>query len=184
MHNAITSRHLRSATELLILVPLKSDFVPITELVMTYAARVSTVLKALADLRQCKVERGFGGPVGPIEQLQTIYRVQWTVLEPFDDVGSHSSLVTRQLRSPQILLSSHFDSSWEDYFYRLVTVGGPLLDLIFSHCEGYDGNSCQDGYERFADFIRRHQRPVDFVYADSPEVTVDDIRYYSGLHPR
>jgi hypothetical protein len=145
MHNVTTSRHIRSATELFIMVPVKNDFVPITELVMTYATRVSNVLKTLAEIRQRKVERCFGDPIGPIELLQTIFRVQWTVLEPFDDVKDGSATVTRQLRSPQIVLTSHFDSSWEDYFYGLVSVGGPLLDLIFSHCEGYEGASCKDG---------------------------------------
>lgn len=184
MHNEPTSRHIRSATELFIVVPLRTEFVPITDLVMSYATRVSTVLKALAELRQQKVERGYGDPVGPIERLQTIHRVQWTVLEPFDDVGSRKgSKVTRQTAAPQVVLTSHFDSSWEDYFYELVDVGKPLLDLIFSHCQGYDRNSCKDGYEAFSDFIRRHQRPCDFMYANAPEVTIDDIRYYNLLLP-
>lgn len=181
MHNVTTSRHIRSTTELFIMVPIKHAFVPITELVMTYATRVSAVLKVLAELRQHKVERGFGDPIGPIELLETIHRVQWTVIEPFDDVGGQTAQVTRQLRSPQVVLTSHFDSSWEDYFFKLVDVGAPLLDLIFSHCEGYEGHSCKDGYEAFASFIRAHQRPCNFLYATSPEITIDDIRYFNKL---
>lgn len=64
MHNAVTSRHIRTSTELFIMVPVKNEFVPITELVMSYATRVSAVLKTLAEIRQHKVERGFGDPVG------------------------------------------------------------------------------------------------------------------------
>jgi len=176
MHNVTTSRHIRSATELFLMVPLKQGFVPITELVMTYASRVTTVLSALFDLRQQKIERGFDDPIGPIERLSTIHRVQWTVLEPFDD-----QLHSRQIHGPQLILTSHFDSSWEDYFHELVTTGAGLLDLIFSHCEGYEGRSCAEGYEAFSGFIRRHQRPCDFMFATAPEVTVDDIRYFKAF---
>jgi hypothetical protein len=144
MHNVTTSRHIRSATELFIMVPIKNDFVPISELVLTYEGRVSTVLKLLGELRQQKIERGFGEPADPIELLNTIYRVQWSVLKTFDDVQTSKGELKRQLKQRQILLTSHFDSSWEDYFRALVDIGGPLLDLIFSHCEGYEGHSCKD----------------------------------------
>lgn len=182
MHNVTTSRHIRTSSELMITVPIKNEFVPITELVMSYATRISIVLRALAELRQLKVERGFEDPIGPIERLQTIYRVQWTVLEPFDDVTTSRKAVTRQLHGPQVVLTSHFDSSWEVYFQDLISTGGPLLDLIFSHCEDYEGFSCQDGYEAFSSFIRRHQRRCDFLYVTAPEVTIDDLRYVNRLH--
>src|SRR5687768_7095694 len=80
-----TSRHIRSSTELFLMVPIKPGFVPVSELVLSYAGRVSSVLKTLFELRQHKVERDFDKPIGPIELLQTIYRVQWTVLENFDE---------------------------------------------------------------------------------------------------
>jgi deferrochelatase/peroxidase EfeB len=179
MHNVTTSRHIRTSSELMIMVPIRHEFVPITELVMTYASRISIVLQALAELRQLKVERGFDNPIGPIERLQTIYRVQWTVIEPFEDVTTRSSAVTPQLHGPQVVLTSHFDCSWEDYFHDLITTGGPLLDLIFSHCQDYVGNSCEDGYEAFESFIRRHQRRCDFLYATAPDWTIDDVRYTS-----
>src|SRR6201985_1119533 len=119
MHNVTTSRHIRSATELFIMIPIKNDFVPITEQVLTYAGRVSSVLKLLGDVRQQKTERFCADPIGPIELLNTIFRVQWGVLEPFDDVKSADGVLTPQLRQPQILLSSNFDSSWETYFRAL-----------------------------------------------------------------
>jgi deferrochelatase/peroxidase EfeB len=179
MHNVTTSRHVRSSSELMIMVPIKNEFVPITELVMTYASRISVVLQALAEIRQLKVERGFDDPIGPIERLQTIHRVQWTVIEPFDDVTTSRAKVTRQTLGPQVVLTSHFDSSWENYFHDLVTTGGPLLDLIFSHCMDYENFSCKDGFEAFSSFIRRHQRRCDFLYCTAPEVTIDDIRYFT-----
>jgi hypothetical protein len=112
MHNETTSRHIRTSSELMIMVPIKNEFVPITDHVMSYAARISTVLQALAELRQLKVERGFKDPIGPIERMQTIYRVQWTVVEPFDDVTNCTKAVTRQMHGPQVVLTSHFDSTW------------------------------------------------------------------------
>ena len=63
MHNVTTSRHIRTSSELMIMVPIKNDFVPITDLVMTYTSRISVVLQALAEIRQLKVERGFGDPI-------------------------------------------------------------------------------------------------------------------------
>lgn len=181
MHNVITSRHIRSSSELYLMVPIKTGFVPISELVLSYASRITAVLKALSELRQQKVERGHLDPYGPIELLNTIYRVQWSVLEPFDQRLHFAPTVQSQLRTPQLILTSHFDSSWENYFSNLLDIGGPLLDLVFSHCEGYETNSCEDGYERFSAFIRRHQRPVDFLFANAPEVSIDDIRYFKQL---
>lgn len=189
MHNAITSRHTRSASELFLMVPIKPGFVPISDVVMTYATRVSTVLSALFELRKRKTEQGFDTPKGPIEFLQSINRVQWTVLERHDSMldlpDGRSAFVGAQLKGPQLVLTSHFTGSWEHYFYDLASTGGPLLDLIFSHCVGYEGHSCDfgRGYERFSDFIRRHQRPCNFQYAAEPEITVDDLRYFKTVLP-
>lgn len=85
MHNVTTSRHIRSSSELFLMVPIKPGFAPISELVLSYASRASAVLSTLFEIRQQKVERGYGEPVGPIELLETIVKVQWTVLFPHDE---------------------------------------------------------------------------------------------------
>jgi deferrochelatase/peroxidase EfeB len=189
VHNVTTSRHTRSASELFLMVPIKPGFVPISDVVMTYATRVSTVLSALYELRQRKLELDIGVPTGPIELLQTIHRVEWTVFETHDELRNALPDIRpdfwTQIKGPQLVLTSHYTGSLDHYFYDLASIGGPLLDLIFSHTVGYDGNSCDagNGYEAFSRFIRRHQRPCNFLYAAEPDLTVDDLRYSKALLP-
>lgn len=176
MHNDVVSRHLGSSGELLLLIPIKLGFAPIPELVLTYATRLKSLLETLYEMRARKYQRGFGEPSGPVERLETLSRVQWTVIETQQKIAGD-----RQISGSQLLVSAHYDRSWEDYFRRLRRESGDLLDLIFSHCVGFDHHTCRDDYEQFIGWIREHQRGCNFMYAGSPDVTADDILYLKQL---
>jgi deferrochelatase/peroxidase EfeB len=156
------SRHVRTANELMLIVPVKAGFVDGADRLVSYATRLTWILSALAeDLRQA-AEETLVGNASRIERLNTIFNTQWAVRE--------------RAAGAELLVSAVFDRSWEDYFHLLVDRTGPMLDLIFCHCEGAEGRTCRDGYEAFADFIRSHQVQTQFFHTELRDLTVDDLR--------
>ena len=164
MAKDVVSKHLGGASELLLLIPIKTESVP----GLSYATRLQVLLDNLGKLRQQEAEnRGEDGS-GPLDRLQSIYTTQWAVIN-----GP---------ANPRLLVSACFDRSWEDYVRILVDKTGSLLDLLFLHCEGYEGHTCvKDGYEAFSAWLRSHQIQVSLFHTGLPNVTVDDVRYYRKL---
>jgi Dyp-type peroxidase family len=144
--------------------PLKQGFVATAD-VMSYATRLHIVLRTLFELRRVSIEVKQLDAAGPLERLRSLYDVRFAIVD----------------NERQLLLAVSFDRSWESYIQGIVDFGGPLLDLIFSHCDDYAGHSCRDGFAAFASWVRAHQVPCDFFYAGSPELTVDDTRYLTQL---
>jgi Dyp-type peroxidase family len=157
-----TSQHLRNAHELLLLIPLRTGFVKSSERLMSYPSRLRSVLGLLFRPTQSSAERTLMPSSSFIDALQNIYHFHYGVVE--------------HLQRPHLILSATFDSSWESYFHNLVDNVAPFLDAIFSHCEGFKGRSCKDGYEAFASFIREHQVQSGIFYSAQSDLTVDDIR--------
>jgi Dyp-type peroxidase family len=166
----IASKNLIHSAELAVLVPIKRGLVEISS-PMTYGRRLELLLESLFDLRKDGVERSHSSFVGPLEQLQTIHNVHWCVFD--DGQPVHGALT----QTKKLLLVVSFDQPWEPYIRRIVDQAGPLLDLIFCHCEGFEGHSSKDGYDAFATFVRRGQRECQYFASANPELTVDDQRY-------
>jgi Dyp-type peroxidase family len=157
-----SSKHLRTATELTLVAPIKAKFArtPSHDAV-AYATRLGALLTTLFELRRASIERAMDGSVGPLERLRTLHHFSWSVF----DGGT------------QLLLAVTFDRPWEPYIRAIVDRAGPFLDAIFCHCEGYDPCSTEQGYLRFAEWVRSHQIDVSLFYAAEPDLTVDDQRY-------
>jgi deferrochelatase/peroxidase EfeB len=160
-----TSRHLRNASEVLLWIPIKRGFAEYDEQIVSYAARLSTFLKAVFALRRDSTELRGLDTAGPVERLQIVYNVQWTVHE----------------ESNRLLVAASFDRSWETYFRELADTTGALLDAIFCHCEGYKEHTCADGFDAFMEWVRSAQRPCDFFYSAAPDLSTDDLRYLRQL---
>lgn len=161
MPTVVTSKHLQGATELTLIADIKAGFVPIPD-PTSYASRLRTTLEFLFQSRQRAVERdGLVGNAGPLERLRSLHFVHWSIHD----------------QDRKLLLAVDFDGPWEPYIRAIVDEAGPILDVIFSHCEGYAGYSCYDGYQKFGEWVRKKQVNVDFFYAGAPDVTVDDLRY-------
>jgi Dyp-type peroxidase family len=160
-----TSRHLRNASEVLLWIPIKNEFAQFDEQIVSYASRLSAFLNMVFQLRRESTERRALDSAGPVERLQVVYNVQWTVLE----------------EERRLLVAASFDRSWETYFRELADTTGALLDAIFCHCEGYQGNTCADGFDSFMAWIRDFQRPCDFFFSAAPDLTTDDFRYLKEL---
>jgi deferrochelatase/peroxidase EfeB len=160
-----TSRHLRNASEVLLWIPIKNDFAHFDEQIVSYATRLSLFLRGVFELRRDSTERRGLDSAGPVERLQIVYNVQWTVL----------------VEERRLLVAASFDRSWETYFRELADTTGSLLDAIFCHCEGFEANTCADSFDTFMGWIRKYQRPCDFFFAAAPDLTTDDFRYLKLL---
>ena len=161
MPTVVTSKHLQGASELTLIADIRPGFVSIPD-PTSYASRLRTTLDFLFQARQRAVERdGLVGVAGPLERLRSLHFVHWSIHD----------------QDRKLLLAVNFDGPWEPYIRAIVDEAGPILDVIFSHCEGYAGNSCYDGYQKFSEWVRARQVGVDFFYAGAPDVTVDDLRY-------
>ncbi len=162
----ITSKHLRTSTELTLVAPIQRGFVPTeTHDLMSYGTRLGALLKTFFELRRAATELSLYTSVGPLERLRSLYNFSWSVF----DGGS------------KLLLAVTFDRPWEPYIRAIVDQAGPLLDAIFCHCEGYAGSSTEDGYVQFASWVRERQIDVSLFYAAEPDLTVDDQRYLKEL---
>jgi Dyp-type peroxidase family len=163
-----TSKNLQTANELTVIAPIKQGLVQISD-PMSYKTRLERLLDVLFQQRKLSVEVGGSGFVGPLEKLRSLHFVHWSVI----DEGT------------RLLLTVAYDKPWEPYIRSIVDEAGPILDVIFFHCEGYEHSTTRHGYPAFARWVRRYQQTTNFYYADFPELTVDDIRYQRklrGLH--
>ncbi|MEO1493802.1 MAG: hypothetical protein AAFV19_16740 [Pseudomonadota bacterium] len=165
MKRYVASKSLATASELLVVGNMRRELVP-HRFTMTYATRLSLLLKTFHEIRKRGLETYEGGLYsGPIDLLQTLYFFQWTV---FDE-------------GQRMLLAVKFDRPFETYFRRLVDIGGPVLDAILCHCEEFEGHSCWEGYDGFAAWGRKHQVESHLFAGAQPDLTVDDIRYLKAM---
>ncbi len=159
----VSSKHLRRSSELLLIAPIKQDLVPIGT-TLTYASRLRQLFGVLFTLGQAGVELK-GVVAGPLANVETLHFVQFAILDG----------------DQRLLLAVTFDGPWESYIRGIVDKAGPLLDILFCHCEGYDGHASVDGYEAFAAWVREHQVECTYFHSASPDLSSDDIRYLAKL---
>jgi Dyp-type peroxidase family len=98
-----------------------------------------------------------------VQRIRTIHSFRLAVLR--DDGAPR----------PRLLLSVGFDGGWEPYMRRIWRDLGPLLDVIFCHCDDYL-LSAEHGYPEYAAWVRRQQVGTEFFYHASA-LTVNDLVY-------
>jgi Dyp-type peroxidase family len=158
-----TSKHILGTTELTCLMPIKSGFVGEFE-TRTYATRLRIAMKVLNGLRVNSRE------VAPLRIFPDIV----------DVIRSIHSFQLSIIGNKQLLLAVTFDGPWESYM-RFVWSGlGKLLDLLLINCVDYEAHASDKGFDRFSDWVRRHQIDTGLFYAASA-CSVDDIRYLTQL---
>jgi Dyp-type peroxidase family len=159
-----TSKNIDGVQELTLVATLKSGLVPCVGQTLSYASRLRLLFEALFAQRKLETE-GALFEQGLLESLQVLRFVRWALLE--DDT--------------KLMLAVSFDGPWEPYIRKIVEGAGPMLDVIFCHCDDYAGNSCADGYPKFAAWVRAKQVDIPFIYAADADLTVDDVRYLKSF---
>ena len=156
------SNHIGGASELTVIAAIKPGFVPCRTLI-SYSARMRIHLRMLSQLRRIGLEgRRAGVYVGPLDALRTLQYIRWTLID----------------NDTRMLLAVNFDRPLEPYLRRIVDIGGPLLDTILCHCEGFEEHSSDQGFHKFMQFAATHQAPVELFAATAPDFTVDDVDYF------
>lgn len=154
-----TSLHLQGMTELTLLAPLKRGFVASGD-ACTYASRLRLLFATLMAARSKAREQEQGSAFSDVvARVQTIHSFRLALLEPTN----------------QLLLAVTFDSGWEPYIRKVWRDLGPLLDVIFCHCQDYP-LAADHPFEVYVDWIRRQQVQAGFFYIASG-LSVGDLRY-------
>ncbi|MBB2485803.1 hypothetical protein H5407_11285 [Mitsuaria sp. WAJ17] len=158
-----SSLHLQGMTELTLLAPLKRGFVPSGD-TCSYASRLRLLFATLMAARSRAREQEQGSAfTDVVARVQTIHSFRLAILEP----------------SQQLLLAVTFDSGWEPYIRKVWRDLGPLLDVIFCHCEGYP-LAADSRSETYMAWIRASQVQAGFFYIASG-LTVGDLRYLADV---
>ena len=74
----------------------------------------------------------------------------------------------------KLFLNVTFDGGWEPYMRTIWGPLGTLLDLIFCHCDGYP-LAAASSYEDYIRWVRDHEVPSQFFYADSGGTVADRV---------
>jgi Dyp-type peroxidase family len=160
--------NLASGSDLIVLAPLRSGFVPALDAV-TYRTRVERVLRTL------HVGRGTGHEFDwvrllsdAVERVGRIHSVRISVLEPKGD-------------GPHVMLAASFDGDWESYVRVIWQKVARLLDLVFCNTEDYVVG-WTSSFDEWKAWLRGRQATSAFLYA-MPGLTVDDA-HYLRMHER
>lgn len=161
---------LQGITDLTVLARVKTGFVPDAFNTVTYADRLTRVLRLLNSVRQASREASlqpspFADSVG---RFRGIHFFRFAVVPSGDVPGRH-----------QLLLNVTFDGGWEPYMRLIWGPLGTLLDLIFCHCDDYP-LAFYGSFDEYVRWVRDHEVPSSFFYADSA-ATVADLHYLRQL---
>lgn len=154
------SKTLLGITELTLVANLKDDLIPALD-ARSYVSRAALVMKTLNTLRHSSRE------AEPTPLIQ----------DAVDRIRAIHSFRLSILGTPprQLMLSVTFDGGWEAYMRQIWRDLGPLLDLLFCHCEDYL-TSHDHSYADYIGWVRRVQVNTDFFYTAGAQ-TVNDLRY-------
>jgi Dyp-type peroxidase family len=123
---------------------------------ITYRLRLELLLSGLRKLE----ERTFPTPV---RRLSVIHSARWAIV----DAG------TGMLTRPHLLFATQYDGSWHDYIKQFSEEVWPMMDLIWSNCDGYQGAY---DFRALAEFVTKYQITADALYVDAPELSVGEVR--------
>lgn len=166
----IKTPSLAASTELLAMAPIRRGFVPSLDTI-TYKSRVKLLLKLLHAGRQSHHEyRPLRAMSDAVERVGVIRSLRVAVVEGRREVDD------------RILLSVHFDGSYEAYVRTIWQRAARLLDLIFCNAKGYV-TGWDHPFDDWNTWIRSVQISTPFFYA-TPGITYPDQTYLQMLERR
>ena len=161
---------LQGITDLSLLAHVKTGFVPGAFNTVTYADRLTRVLRVLNAVRQASREPAlqrspFADSIG---RFRSIHFFRFAVTPPAAEPGPH-----------QLLLNVTFDGGWEPYMRIIWGPLGKLLDVMFCNTKDYP-MAFQCSFDDYMRWVRDHEVQSSFFYADSA-ATVADSHYLKEL---
>jgi len=174
MNQPYRTTQLGGITDLTLIAPIKPGLIQGGLETGSYTERLRRTLATLDAVRKrARESRLTPSPFpDPVGRLRGIHFFRYAILP--------ARQAPLSLPEPdRLILNVTFDGGWEPYMRMIWGPIGALLDLIFCHCVDYPlaHASSFDDYMRW---VRRHEIPADFFYADGP-ATVGDRRYHAAL---
>jgi hypothetical protein len=162
----VGSQSLGIASELIVVMPIRKGFVE-TRSTVSYATRIRLILKTLHAVRKIAVEASAVGTIaGPLERLQIIDVVRWSILE----------------NDTKLMMAVSFKGAWEPYIRKIQLQAGKILDAVLCNCDGYAAlHRSELGFPAFAEWVRKNQIRCEQYYSATPDTTIDDLQYLKEL---
>ncbi len=190
----ITSKSIDGITDLVVVAPIKADFIKSYEHV-TYATRLKVVAEALNRIRVTAREYERLIPFSDVtERIMNILDFRIGVLDndlfEIAPAGSEEALnpygtATQQFAEQRLVgrrylyLAATFEGGWEPYMRMIWNPLGAFLDLIFCNCDGYV-SATEHSCDEYLQWVRDHQVDSAIFYSTTG-LTTRDQRYLSRL---
>jgi Dyp-type peroxidase family len=183
MHKDITSKNMDGITDLVVIAPIKSGFIP-AFVNVTYATRLRVVAEALNKVRVAAREHEAITPFSDVtERILTLLDFRVGVLDK-DAFSMHGAAGQADgaagAKSQRYLyLTATFDGAWEPYMRLIWDPLGPFLDLLFCNCEGYV-TAADHSFDEYARWVRDNQMDSAIFYA-ATGLSIRDHLYLNRL---
>src|SRR5262249_22249813 len=133
---------------------------------ISHRERLHKVLDALFSARKNVRESELLQPVFPdsVGQFGIIDHFRYTIVPPVPELPDDKQ---PDNGTWHLSLNVTFDGGWEPYMRVIYRDLGPLLDLLFCHCDSGYPNSRISTYEDYCAWVRRNEVAGGTFYADS-----------------
>ena len=141
----------------------------------TYAKRLEALLGTLHALgvasRESTLTRSlFPNSVGRWGLLQSF---RYAVVPPrLIGDGTSANIDAPEVGAYHLYLNVTFDGAWETYMRVIYRDLGPLLDTIFSNCDGYLSSS-EHSFDQYTRWVRSREVPGGLLYTESSSTVLD-----------
>jgi hypothetical protein len=133
------------------------DTSPLTAITPVIPGREPVLRAVLESIAQ----RIASGSPTSLDSVATVHFARWALLE-------HPA-------RNELLFTSDFDGSWDDYIHDFVVNAADSFDAIYSNCEGYPISGARDE-EAFKSFVRKHEVHNVVYYQAYPNTTVKEVK--------
>lgn len=179
MRASTTSLSLTGVTNLAVMAPLRTGFVPVADTI-TYLKRLDLLLTALNAARVAARESMIGALPFPdaIGRFRMIHSFRYAVFPP-----KHKPPAGDEPTAGRYLtLNVTFDGGFEPYMRVIYDDLGPLLDALFCHADPANGYPMSRGhsFDTYCRWVRNNELPEGLFYVDSA-MTLGDQRYLERL---
>lgn len=179
MRASTTSLSLTGVTNLAVMAPLRTGFVPVADTI-TYLKRLDLLLTALNAARVAARESMIGALPFPdaIGRFRMIHSFRYAVFPPKHEPPAGGDPTAGRY----LTLNVTFDGGFEPYMRVIYGDLGPLLDALFCHADPTNGYpmSRSNSFDAYCRWVRNNELPKGLFYVDSG-MTLGDQRYLEGL---
>ncbi len=139
-------------------------------------AQDSSSLEGLKTFLRGMGENPETNPQLPLGKSRLIHFCRFIVIDGVDvDTGDQDD--------PLLAFESNYDGDLDGHLREMIDIGGPALDRIWGHCEGYPDGGVKD-YPAFRSFIDQRSIPYEAFYIAYRGQTLEKVRQNTRIRER